>query len=585
MRNFSFLLLFLLTFSTVSARHLSPEEALDRINAGDHGRALKSQNDYNLVYTVTASYPENRKLISANPSPALYVFNSRDEKGFVIVSAESSVVPLLGYGEGEFQPDDMPPAMQWWLEEYAAQIEFMRNGEDELDFRLATEIYDSYAQIPTMLKTRWSQEMPYNAQCPTVSGRRCATGCVATAMAQVMRYWEYPSVGTGSNSYTLDDIGSLNIDFSKQSFDWEGMKDSYRYNDVVDSQGVAYLMKACGYSVNMAYSPSESGARTSKVGPAFINYFKYDRGASEVARKGYSDSQWISIVYNELKNVGPIIYSGASETGAHCFVCDGYDTNGYFHINWGWAGMSDGYFLLSALNPAKQGTGGSSGGYKYEQTIIAGVMPPAGRLSMINMELSNVSSESGNMAGKGFVYRINDNGRMELNLTVRASNGFVASPLIVSIYETDPETMKNKDLVYETEVIPHLNLNDGELGNYNPVINFREFNPANLYTLNVSYNLKNVKTTISSLRFAASSGVNDIVEDGDARLILEDNVIKTQGAPPLASLKIYNIQGLLVMESKSIEETGLDISWLPGGIYLVEAMTTDGRRTVLKIRK
>ncbi len=191
-----------------------------------------------------------------------------------------------------------------------------------------------------------------------------------------MRYHSWPAKGTGSNSYSWNS-GTLSLDFSTVEFDWANMLNTYGSDaTAAQEKAVATLMYAAGISVSMDYTPSESGAAAVVVPAAMVNYFNYDKGIRYMARDYYGLQDWEDIVYNQLVEYGPVQYSGQSNSGGHSFVCDGYSTDGYFHINWGWGGMSDGYFLLTALNPESQGIGGSTSGYNFNQSIVANVSTP-----------------------------------------------------------------------------------------------------------------------------------------------------------------------------------------------------------------
>lgn len=231
------------------------------------------------------------------------------------------------------------------------------------------------APIAPLVKTQWNQGSPYNNYCPIYNGSRSVTGCVATAMAQVMKYYNYPAKGTGSHSYTTKTLKiSQSMDFSSTSFRWTSMADSYgSFSSTSQKNAVATLMHACGVSVDMDYTPNESGAPSMNVASALANYFGYDKGVRYLMRDYYGMAEWEDLVYNQLTEFGPVQYSGSNTSAGHSFVCDGYSADGYFHFNWGWGGMSDGYFLLTALDPTSQGIGGSTAGYNSGQDIIANV--------------------------------------------------------------------------------------------------------------------------------------------------------------------------------------------------------------------
>lgn len=351
------------------AAPISPEQALSRLKTNGPAKAASiSKGDLQLAYTAKME----------DGVASAYVFKTAAGKGFTILSADDKAIPVLGYSEtGSFDADNIPPALAWWLDEQARYIKYA----EENGYRGEGKAYapEGLTAIAPLLKTTWDQEVPYNNQTPqtTYDGKRInfPTGCVATAMAQVMNYFQYPEIGQGSITYT-DSGTRRTMTFNKQ-FDWANMLDSYsgEYNDA-QVAAVSYLMKACGFSVEMNYNLNGSGALAFKVASSAVDYFKYDVGTYYTQRVFHTADEWTRLIYDNLKNVGPIVYDGQAMTGGHCFVCDGYDGNGYFHFNWGWSGLSDGYFALDALSPTSQGVGGASGGFNFSQGVVLGMQPP-----------------------------------------------------------------------------------------------------------------------------------------------------------------------------------------------------------------
>lgn len=348
-----------------NAEVLTPEQALARVRVDGPARihGLQSSGDAALrpVYTQ-----------SAGSLPAAYVFDTRS--GYMVVSADDVAAPLLGYAdEGSFDAANIPDNLRYWLESYASEIAWARdNGVEPARSRASRA---DRAPIAPLVKTQWNQGSPYNNYCPIYNGSRSVTGCVATAMTQVMKYYNYPAKGTGSHSYTTKTLKiSQSMDFSSTSFRWTSMADSYgSFSSTSQKNAVATLMHACGVSVDMDYTPNESGAPSMNVASALANYFGYDKGVRYLMRDYYGMAEWEELVYNQLVEFGPVQYSGSNTSAGHSFVCDGYSADGYFHFNWGWGGMSDGYFLLTALDPTSQGIGGSTAGYNSGQDIIANV--------------------------------------------------------------------------------------------------------------------------------------------------------------------------------------------------------------------
>ena len=357
----------------IMAAPLTPEQALQRSSAFS-GKRMAASNSRapELVYTAKA----------LNGVATSYVFNHGN--GYMILSADDIAYPVLGYSDnGTFDEKNIPPQLEWWMQEYSRQIEYAAANNLNVQPDTPESLVDpSWEAITPMLKTKWDQGTPYNNQCPSINNIPCPTGCVAVSMAQVMNYFKYPEVGKGSVNYTIQGIGSLALNFSRQPFDWDNMLDVYvagGYNEA-QADAVAYLMKAVGYSVHMGYGPMESGAVSNYIISAMIDNFQYDEGIRYEGRELYSTTEWVKMIYDNLKNVGPVIYDGTDiQGGGHSFVCDGYDGKGYFHFNWGWSGVSDGYYTLNALNPQALGTGGGNGGgFNFDQDVCLGIQKPTG---------------------------------------------------------------------------------------------------------------------------------------------------------------------------------------------------------------
>ena len=372
------------------AKTLTPDEALSRLNEGRAAKALSK--------TGTAA----AKLIftgELNNVPTYYIFSKGERTLFV--GADDIAEPLLGYVDNpEFSVNEMPPVMKWWLSEYSREIEYYANIQEQQAGRInpyvtrprvdlnsknnAAKVAAKAASrtaISPLCATTWDQSAPYNNLMPKKNGTTTYTGCVATAMAQVMKYHNYPSKGAGSNSYTWNNQ-TLSMNFATTTFDWSNMLNSYpsaSSGTTAQRSAIATLMKACGYAVNMEYgldADGGSGATSFDIAPALIDNFSYDKALHTEFRDYYSTDEWEQMMYDNLKNVGPIVYCGVANGGGHCFVCDGYNTSGYFHINWGWSGSYDGYFKLNALNPDGQGAGGFSGGYNTQQDATLGIQKP-----------------------------------------------------------------------------------------------------------------------------------------------------------------------------------------------------------------
>lgn len=384
-------------FSAWSAT-LSKEQAFQRAisSAGDKAthsiRARMASSAPECVLTLDA-------VLDGEHTPALYVFSATDASSFLIAGADDRIRPLLAYSdESGFDPATIPPQMKWWLGEYVREINYAlaRPTSDNL-LRINASDADHLATVPQaapfdgfrrtsarfapiepLVSSKWDQGSPYNNSCPTIKTKRCYTGCVATAMAQVMNYHNWPLKGKGSHSYTTwTSKLSVSFDYEATTFDWANMRDTYNNLSSNDSKNaVATLMLAAGVSVDMDYGTESSGAQSSAVRAGMIEYLDYTENTLYYTRAGISNSQWDALVYGALEAGFPVLYTGAGAGGGHAFVCDGYNDAGLFHINWGWGGYQDGYFALNALDPDGLGTGGGTGGgFNYYQDITVAVPP------------------------------------------------------------------------------------------------------------------------------------------------------------------------------------------------------------------
>lgn len=387
-RQFSFLLLASFAVSA-SATVLSPETALNR--------AIGSPDALPLRMSAQASgavAPRLAMTVAPEGAPMLYVFNGTGEQGFLVVSASDLIDPVLGYADaGAFDPADMPPAMQAWLDFYAAEIAAAETSAADTGAMKITR--PERKPIAPMLTTRWDQDAPYNNSCPKIGSDYTYTGCVATAVAQVLNYREYPVRGTGNHSYIWRNK-NLSFDYGATEFQWDKMLDTYTSSATAEQKAaVAQLMYAVGVSADMNYGTDASGAIAQDAVAGLVRNFGYDKSVVYLMRDWYGILDWEALVYEQLTKYGPIYYDGVTNDNmGHAFVCDGYDTDGYFHFNWGWSGMSDGYFRLTALDPGLQGIGGASSAFNYMQGIIADLRPAEAGSSVVEVMAMGLASDA-----------------------------------------------------------------------------------------------------------------------------------------------------------------------------------------------
>lgn len=314
-----------------------------------------------------------------------YVFNFGDNQGFVVISGDDSLTELIGYSrEGSFSTENMPQNLKSWFGAYADYVEKVQSGE-ATPIKRASEV--GTPVVDALVKTHWNQDEPFNRMCPAYyieENEILPTGCVATAVAQVMNYYEYPSRGKGEISYSYYQANvpasrtDISVDFSQSTYDWDNMLDDYtryydankniinEYNDT-EAEAVALLMRDCGASVLMTYALDGSGALDFNIPYGIATHFGYK--SSLYIRSAMTDAQFIGIIEDELDNGRPLVFCGSGTAGGHCFVADGYDSNGLLHINWGWGGLSDGWFDINLMNPDTIGIGGGAGGFVEGQSV------------------------------------------------------------------------------------------------------------------------------------------------------------------------------------------------------------------------
>ncbi len=386
MKRISYITIALFLFTgVVNAKPVSKEIA-QTVATNFYSRTLHSVNP-----TLTLAYTE----LTGNGQPAYYVFNVNTSEGFVIVSAEDAAHPILGYSnKGPYVIPKDNNNVAWWMNCRKQEIAYARTNNmlatsditNEWTAYINNTTLESHAPaaiqaVSPLLQTTWDQSPYYNAMCPGSS----VTGCVATAMAQIMKYWAYPPHGHGSSSYWdsapygyQQNFGYLKANYDTAKYIWSAMPTNLSSNN---SQ-VAKLMYDCGISVDMDYSPFESGAWVitgdypvcSQI--SYVKYFGYNPSTIQgLYNSKYTLANWQSLIQNELNNGRPVQYVGwdsisPNSSSGHTWVCDGYNASAQFDMNWGWGGADNGYYSLTALN---------GGGYQFNwwDEVLLGIEPPA----------------------------------------------------------------------------------------------------------------------------------------------------------------------------------------------------------------
>ncbi len=336
-------------------------------------------------------------ITAETPFQNFYIFSA--DSGFVLVAADERVTPILGYSKtNRFATEDMPENLRWWLEGYDGQIQAIKDNAVPATAEItaawkdlkAGEMMSAKGNRSKLLDltTKWDQCdiynncVLYNNLCPPQAGpNHTLTGCTATAMAQVMKYWEWPITGSGDHSYTAGDYGEQYANFGATTYDWVKMPNKLTCSSGQDSiNAVATLMYHCGVAVNMDYSFGVSNAPF--VPSSMVNFFDYSVAVEDAYQNNYSDEEWIAMLKHEIDYDRPVLYGGHYNSNGgspgHAFVCYGYDNNDMFKFNWGWSGNHDGeneYWSIGNLNPQSGGSGSGSGPYNLNCECLFHLMP------------------------------------------------------------------------------------------------------------------------------------------------------------------------------------------------------------------
>ena len=372
-KNLLFVFAFLLGMTAMQAKP---------VDAGKAERLGRNFVQHKAMFAKAATdvFVLAHTFVADNGTATAYVFNF--DGGFVIVSADDSYSPILGYSDhGQFDYDNAPDGLLFMLGEVNDEIQRVIEANLPVKADIASRwnnLEKTGAMRPEkgtpivgpLIELKWNQDAPYNMYVP--SG--CPTGCVATAMAQLMKYWNWPVQGTGEHAYEWNGQ-TLSANFGETTYDWDNMIPYYA-NGSTDEQkvAVATLMYHCGVSVNMNYEPDGSGAYSQDVPVSISNYFSYSDHATHIGKYGNYD-EWIALLKSNIDQHIPLYYSGQSSQGGHAFVCDGYDNDDLFYFNWGWGGVSNGYFLIDGEH--FDYTGSQAIIYDFIPDYIYNTMPKA----------------------------------------------------------------------------------------------------------------------------------------------------------------------------------------------------------------
>ena len=496
MKRILVLLMAVFAITSASAESVSPERALsmaqDFMSGGKATFCASADVSLKLAYQAH----------SLEGKPDYYVFNRGNGGGYIVVSGDDRTVPVWGYStSGKFDYESLPDNMKWWFSEYQRQLQYLRD-HPEAKARKAVNLTTS---VSPLLTTKWNQCIPFNDFCPDATmkneddphlayGGHAPAGCVATCLAQIMKYYNWPKVGTGTENYTgnvkyYDNSSSsektykktMQADFSKSHYQWQLMKDEYLYKDknnhgyldenghlyikIINENGdtvkdsnhihgnaVAKLISDIGIAVSTEYKYNGSESNIDKAKAALINHFNYL--ADKVERIDYSDEAWDQLLMNELLASRPIYYrgtrkyveNGISKEGGHAFVFDGFNTDGKFHINWGWGGSSDdGYYVSSLIEVPVQG----DHYYSYDQKALIGIQPRTGKSFSANVAIPNLTSLLGGADRSTPLTVVGQNLDQDVSISVSGDASMFSTVSSISAAEANSDEGKTVKLVYK----------------------------------------------------------------------------------------------------------------------------------------
>ena len=365
---------------------------------------------------------------------SFYAFNDVANDAFVVVSGTTLTRPVLAYGAGQLPTDiddSLPEGLRWWLDAIGRRTAFLEQNpeaaETEAQIKATTQ-----AVAPLLEGIAWDQTDAYALQTPTIGNQHCPTGCVATAMGQIFRYYRQPTVGFGEHSYTWEYKTSgtsykkdLSVNYAEQTYDYSLMPLTFNRNyqgTSAEQNEVSKLLYHCGVAVNMYYASDGSGTTSPFLDRAFVENFGFNSRTVCITREGYSYDEWISIMQGELREGRPVLYTGRSfieEDSGHAFVLEGLDAEGRYYVNWGWNGNFNGYYDIAVLNPDGVGAGAMrmEDGFCEDQNALVNISPNEGvgtyRTTLI-FPYSGTFTSSKSSATKG----------SSINLTVRSIYNF-----------------------------------------------------------------------------------------------------------------------------------------------------------------
>ncbi len=372
MKKLLFLFLTIAFIGTSFAKDISPEKAKQIAKKAYFQRL----NNYLTPTPFDQIIISEEYSIKENGETMYYIFNF-ENYGFLILSADDVMVPVLGYSlDRPYVQSEVSENFLGLMNNYVENIKYIKENQLVADNyvktkwnninNLDTENFSSSKAVVVDVLTHstWNQDYPYNYFCPEDAAGpngHVYAGCVATCMSQIMYYWRWPETGNGSSSYYAPGYGTQSVDYGNTTYDYNGMEDN---SDSFASEEMAKLQYHAGVSVEMGYGADGSGAFSQDVDNAFRDYFRYSNSCQLLYKSSYTYTVWKGFVQDELDDACPMYYAGVSGDGGHAFVCDGYTDDDEFHFNFGWSGSANGWYTLYDVN-----------GFSSNQQVVRNIFP------------------------------------------------------------------------------------------------------------------------------------------------------------------------------------------------------------------
>ena len=535
--------------------------------------------------------------------------NIGDDEGFIIVSGDDVAPPVLGYSvESSYNGADVPPNFAQWMAGIQKSIS-VAVAKKMAPTRKVASYWEDYlnedaASITVgraedaLVTTLWGQRHPYHLYCPVFDGDTSVTGCVATATAQIMNYHRHPIKGNGvipsyittTNQYVVPDI-----DISDVEYNWDAMLDVYDGNATEEEKAaVAQLMYHCGASVKMNYTPSASGAASHYVISALPKFFGYDNAIQLTYRWNYGDDdwKWMELIAKEIDMKRPVYYAASDQdgTGAHAFVCDGYDPNYYFHINWGWNGTYNGYFWLDELTPGTYN-------YSVQHNAIFGLQPDIGSEEFFPLQLTWGTDLSASTTS------VSQGGTVDFYFSLNNNPGVTVNGMLGIAFVDENDNILYTQKIKTIELLagyiyclPEVELtcqipNNFESGNYLVRIAVNDQDGWHLIK-NPSGSIDVLPLQIGTLGIGEAKEMDKIViypnpTGGELKVTCyrhcgldpqstENEKIAGQARNDIRSVDIFDMLGKRQFSTFNFQLSTLDISSLPSGVYFIRIQTENG---------